>query len=127
MWDRAGWTLTKLPGNEIRFEARDYGKFTTPVVAVSKNNWHRILVRRSSGNLTIFFDDKPARSWANETGTIKSNSKDPLLIGKRIDDNFGMRGIINEIVIWQRALSNEEVKKLWNRGTGGVDIMASKP
>lgn len=116
-WDRGGWTFTKLAGQEYRFEARDFGRFTTGPINPRSNVWHQLIARRQGDSFSIFFDGAEIGNWPNQKGTIK-NGSEVLRLGHRIDKNFGPNGRLDEVAIWNRALTTEEINRLWNSGNG---------
>lgn len=93
-----------------------------------------ILVLNTWYNITCVFDgSKPTEitkakifvnginSTAGYIGTINTtlNTNSKLLIGKLGDsDPYPANGLIDEIVIWNRALSEHEIKRLYNGGRG---------
>jgi len=88
------------------------------VVTVSNTNdgnWHYILFTHDgNGNLEIFFDGV---SEATETGVGDSvSSSDNVFIGAQSGGANGFNGAIDEVRVYNRALSAAEIKMLYNRG-----------
>lgn len=115
-----GWTFTKLSNNRFGF-ANDVGG--TPVVqsaeqTIALDTWHHLLIRRSSATYELFYNNVMIASATSPHG---STSTAPLLIGRRNDAdgrNFSLKGKIDEIAIWSRSLSDQEIAQLYNEGNG---------
>lgn len=75
-------------------------------------NWHHILFTRGiSGLTTVYIDRKPILS-KNISGD--SSNTHSFNIGNLAEDlNQGFKGLIDEVVIYNHALSKEEVEKLY--------------
>ena len=111
-----GWTLTSP--NHIQF-------YTSGAVildgypSVTTNVWHQVVVRRSGNAFSMLFDDALVASGTS-TNAISATSNG-LLIGKRNADdgrNLSVDGRLDEIAIWNRALSDTEIGSLYNGGQG---------
>ncbi len=115
-----GWTFTKLNDNRFAF-ANDSG--STPVVrsgvqTIQTNIWHHLFIRRTSGTYELFYNNVSIATVASANGSI---STAPLLIGRRNaadGRDFSLKGSIDEIAIWSRSLSDEEIESLYNEGNG---------
>ncbi len=113
-----GWTLTTPGGNNLQF-------YSTPSVVLNAGAtfttgvWHEAVVRRSGNRFDLFFDGNNVDSrTAPGALTISPN---PLLIGKRNPQDgrdFSVNGSLDEIAIWNRALSDCEIAQIWNGGSG---------
>jgi len=81
--------------------------------------WQQFVERRSGGTFDLFYDDSLVA-----TGTSSSalpTSSNPLLIGARNSGdgrNFTVDGLVDEVAIWDRALSDSDIASLWNGGIG---------
>jgi hypothetical protein len=54
-------------------------------------------------------------------GGVITDSMNPLLIGRRNmgdPSNFALAGAVDDVAIWNRALTAEEIATLWNGGAG---------
>ena len=92
-------------------------------------SWHHLAAVRTgtgSANLNIYVDgaDVSTSSLLDEGAVGISNSYD-LSIGAKYDggdtnvwENF-LNGVINDVRIYERALSVEEIAQLWSEGFGG--------
>jgi hypothetical protein len=120
-----GWTLTKLDSNAYRFHADS--AFTTPSQTIATNVWHHLISRRSSGQLQIWRNGSSILTAS--IGTI-ANSAEPLHIGRRNPvelRDFSMNGRLDEVAIWNRALTDNEIAFLYNGGLGNPVIPVPEP
>jgi VCBS repeat-containing protein len=113
-----GWTFTKLDGNTLRVAGVSVSD--TPALTIPTNVWHQFLLRKNGSQFDVYFNGISVRSTTNAGGAI-ANASRPLLIGKRNDGdgrNFAVDGRIDEVAIWDRALSDAEIATLYNGGAG---------
>jgi hypothetical protein len=110
-----GWTLTSA---DSHFEfypfafGLDIGSFTTGV-------WHDVVAERSANILNFFYDGRHI-AGVPAVGAI-TDTTNPLLIGRRNmgdDRNFALAGAVDDVAIWNRALTADEIATLWNGGAG---------
>ena len=96
-----------------------------PATGVSDGQWHHgVLVNRDSGGsmgYTLYLDGQPNGSFSSGTAT---NGSDLLLGARRDSGNSGLAfelvGELDEVMIFDRALSAAEVASLWADGLGRV-------
>jgi Concanavalin A-like lectin/glucanases superfamily/PEP-CTERM motif len=123
-----GWTLT-TPSDNIQFFASGVGVVNSPTVSMPTDAWNQIIVERSGNTLSIYLDGTLLVSDTSFAGSIGS-SPNPLLIGTRDAQDgrdFAVDGSLDEIAIWNRALSSSEIAGLWNNGAGQLIPAASVP
>jgi hypothetical protein len=112
-----GWTLT-TPGNHYQFYSNATGPINTADI-ITTGVWHDVIVRRSGSALDLFVDDVLAAS-GTASGAIAS-STNPLLVGRRDaadGRDFSVDGHLDEVAIWDGALTDSEIATLWNGGSG---------
>jgi hypothetical protein len=80
---------------------------------ISLNQWHHVLVRVENKIPDFYVDGIITGKWADTifTKTPTGNTK-PVLIGRR-DDGIFFNGLIDEVKIYKRALSAEEIGQLY--------------
>jgi len=83
-------------------------------VYINDNNWHNILFVRSGTTSTLYIDGKLDISTA-QTGYVASSS--PLSIGYDQPNSEYFPGQIDDIRIYNYALTSEQVKQIYNSGT----------
>ncbi len=98
-----------------------HGDSTWPLskTAIQDTDWHYIAVtRNSSGVVVIYIDGKP-----DSTGTIGTSTafvKTVIGAGHTSYSNF--KGLIDEVVIYKRALSDEEIWASMHRRLRGDEL-----
>lgn len=109
-----GWTFT-LPGmSDLQFYA---GWQMDAPVTIPTGVWQEFVVERSGSQFSMFWDDNLVAT-ATFSGDLSASSN-PLLIGARDGgQNFRVNGVIDDVAIWDRALSTTEIASLWNGGAG---------
>jgi hypothetical protein len=114
-----GWTFYLSPNaSGIQFYSNGT-LLLSPSAAIPTHAWQDYIVERQGSVLSMFFDGSLVA-----TGSISgslSASSNPLLIGARDAGdgrNFTFSGLIDNVGIWNRALSNAEIGALWNNGAG---------
>jgi hypothetical protein len=77
--------------------------------------WHHIVGQKTSAALQIYVDGISKASISN-TGTIAYTQGTGLFIGRHGngDTIFDFTGIIDDVRIYNRALSNQEVQTLFS-------------
>jgi hypothetical protein len=117
-----GWTISKVTrsgNNEMEFYASPFGPIDSTPLSISTGAWHQVVVTRTGSSFSLYFDDSVVGS-GTFSGSIDPSSN-PLLVGRRDGADprdFAVDGRLDEIAIWDRALSPSEVAGLWNGGQG---------
>ncbi len=116
------WTLTSFPTPGVTSQFFVHGG---PVLdgsyPLTSGMWHHVVARRS-GSLLELYNDVSLAATGSRSGALTATSN-PLLIGKRNDGDgrdFSLNGRLDEIAIWNRALSNSELIALYNGGAGAI-------
>ncbi|MEE1762362.1 MULTISPECIES: sialidase family protein [unclassified Streptomyces] len=76
--------------------------------AYNDGEWHRLVLRRGGGQLTLFVDGT-AFSTADVSGSVSRNSPFGVHIGQRVDSRAHFTGAIDDVRVYDRALSDAEV------------------
>ncbi|MGW0335021.1 exo-alpha-sialidase [Streptomyces sp. NPDC003011] len=76
--------------------------------AHNDGRWHRLVLRRGGGRLTLFVDGTAA-STADVAGSVSRNSPFGVHIGQRMDSRAFFTGAIDEVRVVDRALTDAEV------------------
>ena len=106
--------------NNNPFYAGGVGVVNSPTVSMPTDAWNQIIVERSRTSLSIYLDRSLLLSDTSFAGSITS-STNPLLIGTRNaadGRDFAVNESMDEIAIWDRALTSSEITSLWNDGQG---------
>jgi len=82
-------------------------------VSVTDGDWHFIVcVREESGEGLLYTDGELVASGKFDNGEVANAAAD-LYIGQRDDGTYRMVGLIDEARIYNRALSEAEIKSLY--------------
>ncbi|MEU3729862.1 sialidase family protein [Streptomyces sp. NPDC033538] len=76
--------------------------------AHNDGRWHQLALRRGGGRLTLFVDGTTAGA-ADVPGSVSRNSPFGVHIGERVDGRARFTGAIDEVHVWDRALTDEEI------------------
>lgn len=112
-----GWTLT-TPGDLQFYD----GGANNAAFTWADHTWYDVVVRDSSNALDFFVNGSLLGSFTLSAG---SSSPNPLLIGRRNSGDgrvFPVDGLIDDVAIWNRALSNSEIAYLASN-----PVMAPEP
>jgi sialidase-1 len=81
--------------------------------------WHRVVLRRGGGRLSLFVDGERADT-ADLPGSVSRDSPFEVRVGARTDDRAHFAGAIDDVRVWERALTDEEVTGGRAAGDGTV-------
>ena len=94
--------------------------------AIDTGSWNHVLLIKSSGALSFFINGEKDSA----TGTDATNYPDGnAFIGNlppTYGDRFGVDGNIDELALFDYALSDPEIDSIWNNGTPG-DVSSLNP
>ncbi len=87
------------------------------------NQWHYVNVVGGNGQLSLYFDGNPAGSTSINSPNFGESDFDFNIGGGGIFDGSGnyFKGAIDEVAVWYRALSNNEIKSLLATNAGQVN------
>ncbi|MEV8559480.1 sialidase family protein [Streptomyces sp. NPDC051917] len=82
--------------------------FVRTDTAYNDGQWHHLVLRRGGGRLTLFVD---GMQWsvADIPGSVSRNSPFGVHIGQRMDSRAFFTGAIDEVHVWDRALTDAEL------------------
>jgi len=95
------------------FAFRFCGTFAS-TTRVEAGQWHHVAVTRAKGTGTLYLDGRKEAS-VDAAGCV-SSSPDPVLLGTDSGGGEPFTGLIDEFAVWRRALTESEVKALYDRG-----------
>ncbi|MGW4733779.1 exo-alpha-sialidase [Streptomyces shenzhenensis] len=84
---------------------------TAAVAASGAHNdgrWHHLVLRRGGGRLTLVLDGA-ASSVADVPGSVSRNAPFGVHIGQRMDSRAFFTGAIDDVHVWDRALTDAEL------------------
>jgi len=89
-------------------------QLTTTTAIIDDGEWHQIVVRRKGINLDVWYDGSFVLAVAGSNDDISHTN--PMYIGSKIGAETSTDGKIDEIGVWNRSLSDEEIVQIWNGG-----------
>lgn len=107
-WDLYG--IHSSFGNSARFWSNGAGILTGSTV-MNDSNWHHIVVVRSGDNWELFID---ANSEDTNTSSGSLDTSNNYRIGINVGNNNPFNGTIDEVAIWNRSLTADEILDLYN-------------
>jgi serine/threonine-protein kinase len=91
---------------------------------VADGAWHLVTVtveRGAQKHITIHGDGQPVARFKSVLHTDSVDNEHPLRIGSRSSNESALfRGLIDEVALWKRALSSDEVAGLYQAGSMGM-------
>ena len=105
--------LLQATGNKVRAGLRTNNTYyQTTGIALSPNNWHHVVFSFKNGERRIYINGEIKASDAF-TGALAPSVK-PMVIGKTPENGADyFKGKIDEVRIYNRALTEPEVNGLW--------------
>jgi hypothetical protein len=112
----SGWILLHTSAGNFKLDGRDgSGNYRSsgPSQEIDDNQWHHVVGQRKGSIWKIFVDGAQANS--NNVGTSGSIAAalDNVYIGRYSLPGYIFNGLIDEVRIYNRALSDSEIKALY--------------
>ncbi|MEI5097568.1 sialidase family protein [Streptomyces sp. PmtG] len=79
--------------------------------AHNDGEWHHVVLRRGGGQLTLFLDGTEL-TRQDVPGTVSRNAPFGVHVGQRMDSRAHFSGAIDDVRVYRRALSDEEVARV---------------
>lgn len=110
-----------IDGDYLRFRLKtDPGGITSEHNAntglIKNNEWMFVTAVYNGSNMLLYKDGVEVGNWL-KTGVVSTNSSIPAWIGASPNGNYAYRpfnGTLDEIIIYNRGLSSEEITDLYN-------------
>ncbi len=115
-----GWTVTSADNTRALFftPSASVGTPSTPGSLVA-GTWHHVVVVRAKSQFWLMYDG--VRFGPSAAPSIPATTN-PLLVGRRNAADgrggFPVNGLLDEVAIWSRALTDDEVSALYAGGAG---------
>lgn len=116
-----GWRFTKLQDQRVHvcIEKDGCGQLSSSARTFRLEEWNHYVFRRGATSYEIFLNGANIASAMLPPETLPST--DPIYIGRANPADgriFPVNGRIDEVAIWKRALTDQEISFLYNNGTG---------
>jgi hypothetical protein len=91
-----------------------------PSSGIADNQWHHVVIVHDRDTAVYFYIDGTLRRTVDAAfnGTDISNTGKNLVIGGHWANNWHSTGLFDDVRIYNRALSDLEIKRLYNIGAG---------
>jgi len=90
---------------------------------INDGKWHHVVGRRTGNRLYVFKDGVQSGGWVQAGSDGNVNVNDPLVIA---DASWGTSGhfigMIDEVRVWNRSLSNEEIREMMFKELEGTEV-----
>jgi len=115
----SGWTLMLLPDGALAFTGVGIWYVKTAPGSVTTGNWTHVAVTRSGSTYKLYVDG--AEEGTTTGGFVQNlvTSTTSLRIGTVYIDSQFFNGLIDEVEIFDRALTAEEIAAIANAGSAG--------
>jgi hypothetical protein len=111
-----GWNILSIDGASIDFQTN----YPSSLLSTSNhgrpsNSWHHMVFTLSNGTQNVYKDGILLNSYYYSSMLTASISNTyPLLFGVERDGTEFLKGKIDDIGIWNRALTDQEITNLYN-------------
>lgn len=114
-----GWRFTRYTGNSVGIFLSDGSTYLDQAYGsnYSDDAWHNTIFTWN-GTTAYFYKDGVKSSAYNWSGTISYNATHNLRFGANDSGSLVYDGEIDEVGIWNRALTDAEASWLYNSGSG---------
>ena len=105
----SGWDLGTLDDGSLFLSGVGVWDFRTSPNTIIAGNWYHVAVTKNGSSYKLYSNGQEVASASH--GNLETSSS-PLLIGSVYSDVYFFNGLIDEVKIYNRALSAAEVSKL---------------
>ena len=123
------WRLTPHTGTTIRFRDNSGNTYDSVILGMTTDWNHFVAVYDASINKITYYMNNIAVASINPTGTAMYTDIDSFTIGKILDTTSypPFNGLIDDVRIYNRALSETEIKTLYNSYNPNIKMKTSLP
>jgi hypothetical protein len=101
-------------GLQLRLGKSGTGTLLQSKSELAVNEWSHIAAIKDEGEMEIYINGE--LDAEGQTGEVTVNNEQSLFIGNRPQFAEGIEGIVDEIRIWRRALSEDEIRRYMEMG-----------
>lgn len=107
-----GHIIARLRDNSTQYTGGNFDAVSSK--AYNDNTWHHVVVVADSMSLNIFVDGQPDGTVDISSAIIGEDPQNNFAIGSDSDNESFFIGLIDELRIYNRALSNAEIQELYS-------------
>lgn len=110
------WLMHANASNVMGWYVNDNGTWRNTQTNALTPGWHHIVGTARSDSLRIYVDGVLQNKTTGISGQIRNNTGSSIVLGRdpRIPTNRWLNGKIDQVQIYKKALSNEEIQALYN-------------
>ncbi len=114
--DGLGFSLLTLISDRQYYMALQRDHWARFAAALSEDAWNHVAVVKAGTACKVYHNGQEARLAASMGWplTVDMTVKTPLEIGGTHMADFGFEGLVDEVMVFDRALSGEEVKQIYD-------------
>ena len=96
-------------GKLLLFNGNDRNKSLTGRTVLETRTWHHVAFVRNDRHVEVYLNGQPEPEIAGDLEPTFSESTDDIFLGGRNDGLFGLEGRLDEVAVYDRALTAVEV------------------
>ena len=120
-----GFLIYGAPATGFQFDGRDGGGYLSSGASgpYNQNQWYHVIGRKAGNVWSIAVNGVQKNSTTTGTGTTAMSNSNPFEIGRLLADASPegyLNGLMDDVVIWSRAITAGEMWQLYQLGRGGM-------
>jgi hypothetical protein len=109
-----GYALRVGPRGDVSWEVDDPSSMvpewlTVPVTELFDGGWHHVAAAWSPGSMAVFIDGVEVARQVSRSGSINPAASTAFMIGGEQGTPFGYSGAIDEVMVFNRAITAAEI------------------
>jgi sugar lactone lactonase YvrE len=109
-----GYSLRLGPRGDVSWEVDDPSSMVPEVVvaplsSVVDGGWHHVAATWQPGSMAVFVDGVEVARQVSRSGSINPAASTPFMIGGEHSTPFGFTGLIDEVMLFNRAITAAEI------------------
>ncbi len=112
-----GTRLAVSPLGSTTGTSWDVGQMISPTVATG--TWHHTAFVMDGNNLFSFYLDGQLQGTQQMTNSLMDSTISDFMLGSDIDGSYPLNGVVDEAMIFNRALTAEEIQTFYAVDSGG--------
>ena len=118
--DWAGFSMYHANANSLQFQIQTSDTpYVTTSININDNTWHHVMGVYNGSDIRIYLDGVEQGSPTSVTGDITYRSDDIVDIGSYSNGSLDFNGNISNTAMWHRALTQDEILRVYNGGSPG--------
>ena len=124
----SSWALFRRTNNGLAVQLRSgdaYQYAFSPATTFNDGNWHHAAFTRevSSGNLKLYINGSLIVTTTGVTAVLNNETKDTFIGADTVPNEY-FTGDIDEVAIWNKAISDNAVQEIYNATTNNPGFTA---